>query len=80
MKTVGAAAFKAQCLSLLDRLDDEGLVVTKHGTPVARVVRYAESDGDLIGSLQGTIEVRGDVFSTGAHWNASASIECASLE
>ncbi len=34
MKTIGAAKFKEQCLALLDRLDADGLVVTKHGKPV----------------------------------------------
>ena len=38
LKTVGAAKFRQQCLSLLDHLDPEGLLVTKHGKPVARVV------------------------------------------
>ena len=50
MNTIGAAMFKEQCLALLDRLDAEGLVVTKHGKPVARVIPYHEHDGDLIGS------------------------------
>ena len=72
MKTIGAATFKEQCLSLLDRLDDEGLVVTKHGKPVARVVPYNQQWGDMIGSLHHKIEVRGDILSTGAHGNADA--------
>ena len=38
MKTIGATEFKEQCLALLDQLDAEGLVVTKHGKPVARVI------------------------------------------
>ena len=72
MKTIGAAKFKEQCLALLDRLDDEGLVVTKHGKPVARVVPYDQQWGDMIGSLQHKIEVRGNILSTGVHWNADA--------
>ena len=36
MKTIEAAKFKEQCLTLLDRLDAEGLIVAKHGKPVAR--------------------------------------------
>ena len=36
MKTIGSAKFKEQCLALLDELDESGLVVTKHGKPVAR--------------------------------------------
>ena len=72
MKTIGAAKFKEQCLALLDRLDADGLVVTKHGKPVARVVPYAQECADLIGSLRHKIEIRGDVFTTGVRWKASA--------
>ena len=72
MKTIGAAKFKEQCLSLLDRLDAEGLVVTKHGKPVARVVPYDRQWADMIGSLRHNIEVRGDILGTGVHWNADA--------
>ena len=72
MKTIGAAKFKEQCLSLLDRLDAEGLVVTKHGKPVARVVPYDRQWGEIIGSLGHKIEVRGDILSTGVHWSADA--------
>ena len=38
MKEIGAAKFKHQCLALLDQLDADGLIVTKHGKPVARVL------------------------------------------
>ena len=72
MKTIGAAKFKEQCLSLLDRLDAEGLVVTKHGKPVARVVPYDRQWADMIGSLGNKIEVRGDILSTGVRWSADA--------
>ncbi len=72
MKTIGAAKFKEQCLALLDRLDAEGLVVTKHGKPVARVVPYDQQWADMIGSLRHKIEVRGDILSTGVRWNADA--------
>ncbi len=72
MKTIGAAKFKEQCLALLDRLDAEGLIVTKHGKPVARVVPYEQQCADLIGSLQHKIELRGDIFTTGLRWDADA--------
>ena len=72
MKTMGAAKFKEQCLALLDRLDAEGLVITKHGRPVARVVPYEREFNEVIGSLRGKIEVRGDIVSTGVRWNADA--------
>lgn len=72
MKTIGAAKFKEQCLALLDRLDVEGLVVTKHGKPVARVIPYDQQCTDLIGSLREKIKVRGDILTTGARWDADA--------
>ncbi|MCY4256303.1 MAG: type II toxin-antitoxin system Phd/YefM family antitoxin [Gammaproteobacteria bacterium] len=72
MKTVGAAKFKQQCLSLLDHLDPEGLVVTKHGKPVARVVPYERGSAPLIGSLKDKIAVHGDLLSTGSVWQADA--------
>ena len=70
MKTIGAAKFKEQCLALLDRLDAEGLIVTKHGKPVARVIPCNQECADLIGSLKHKIEIRGDIFTTGLRWDA----------
>jgi len=72
MKTMGAAKFKEQCLALLDRLDAEGLVITKHGRPVARVLPYEREFNEVIGSLRGKIEIRGDIMSTGVRWDADA--------
>ena len=72
VKTIGAAKFKEQCLSLLDQLDAEGLVVTKHGKPVARVVPYNQQWGELIGSLRHKVTIRGDLFTTGIRWDADA--------
>lgn len=72
MKTVPASKFKEQCLALLDNLDRDGILVTKHGKPVARVVP-AESDcASLIGSMKGRVRVRGDLFSTGLRWDAES--------
>lgn len=33
MKIFGAAKFRAQCLTLLDNLGPEGIIITKHGKP-----------------------------------------------
>jgi len=70
MKQLAAAKFKAQCLSILDHLDPGGLVITKHGKPVARLLPVERASGDLIGVLQGRIRVKGDLQSTGMKWNA----------
>lgn len=70
MKTIGAARFKERCLALLDRLGPDGLVVTKHGRPVARVLPYEEDPASLIGSLRNELKIKGDIMSTGVRWDA----------
>jgi prevent-host-death family protein len=70
MKKVAAAKFKEQCLSILDHLDADGLVITKHGKPVARLLPAERASAELIGALQGRIHVKGDIQSTGVTWNA----------
>ena len=70
MRKVAAAKFKEQCLSMLDHLEPEGLVITKHGKPVARLLPIERESADLIGSLRSQVHVKGDVFSTGLKWEA----------
>ncbi len=72
MKMIGAAKFKEQCLALVDQLRPEGLVITKHGRPVARVVPYPARPADLIGALRDKIAVNGDILSTDRAWEADA--------
>lgn len=72
MKTVPAAKFKAQCLALLDRVGPEGLVITKHGKPVAKLVPIATEPATLIGSLKGKLRIKGDILSTGLRWDAQS--------
>ena len=70
-RTIAASKFKEQCLALLEQLPDEGIVITKHGRKLARLVPYVESDGDLIGCLEGKLEICGDILSTGERWDAA---------
>ena len=72
MKTIGAAKFKEQCLALLDSLGPEGLIITKRGRPLARVLPIGREPGQLIGVLKGKLRVRGDLLSTGIRWDADA--------
>ncbi len=72
MWVIKASQFKEQCLALLDRLDAEGLLITKRGRPVARVVPAEADCAGLIGCLKGKIEIRGDLFSTGLSWDAQS--------
>jgi antitoxin (DNA-binding transcriptional repressor) of toxin-antitoxin stability system len=72
MEQISASKFKAQCLSLLDRLDPEGIVVTKHGKAIARVIPADSGCAALIGSMKGKVKVTGAVLSTGIGWNAES--------
>lgn len=72
MKQIPAAKFKEQCLALLDRVDSEGLVITKRGKPVARLLPIEDSCASLIGALRGRITINGDILSTGVKWNAES--------
>lgn len=63
-------SFKEQCLALIDKLRPEGVVITKHGKPVARVLPYPQRPEAMIGALRDKIAVRGDIMSTGTSWHA----------
>lgn len=69
---VNASKFKEQCLWILDNLDPDGIVITKHGKPVARLIPMETSCGGLIGSLKGKIKVKGNILTTGIRWNAES--------
>lgn len=71
MRTIGAARFKERCLALLDDLTPEGLIITKHGKPVARLLPVDREGAELIGSLGDKIEIHGDLESTGVVWDVA---------
>ena len=70
MARIGAAKFKEQCLSLIDRVGPEGIVITKHGRPVAKLVPFETQSPRLIGCLKGKLKICGSILSTGLKWNA----------
>lgn len=72
MKTVPAAQFKAQCPSLLDQLGPEGIIITKHGKPVAKLLPIEADSAALIGSLKGKLISKGNILSTGLRWDAES--------
>ena len=72
MVEINASKFKEQCLSLLDNLGPEGIVITKHGKPVARLIPEGSGCASLIGSMKGRIRIKGDIESTGVEWNAQS--------
>jgi len=72
MEKVSASKFKLECLAILGNLGPEGILVTRHGKPIARVLPASSDCAPLIGRLRGKLKVAGDVLSTGIRWNAQS--------
>jgi len=72
MQQMNATKFKEQCLTVLDHLDPEGLIITKHGKPVARLIPADSGCRELIGSMKDKIRVPGGILSTGIEWDAQS--------
>jgi prevent-host-death family protein len=70
MKEIAAAKFKEQVLSILDNVDEDGIVITKRGKPVAKLIPITADSASLIGSLKDKIKIKGDIESTGVRWDA----------
>lgn len=69
---IPAGEFKAKCLALLDEVRDERkeLVVTKRGVAVARILPMEPLSVSPGGRMAGTVQIHGDLFSTGEKWEA----------
>jgi prevent-host-death family protein len=72
MKEIAAAKFKEQCLSILDEVDEDGIVITKRGKPVAKLIPIRAESASLIGALKGKLAIKGDILSTGIEWDAES--------
>lgn len=72
MKEMPAAKFKEQCLAVLDEVDEDGIVITKRGKPVAKLIPIRAESAELIGALRGKLTIKGDILSTGIRWHAQS--------
>ena len=72
MRQIAAAKFKERCLSILDRVDPDGIVITKRGKPVAKLIPIRTASAALIGSLKGKLKIKGNILSTGVRWDAQS--------
>ena len=66
MKSIGAGAFKAKCLAIIDDVHANGgeLIITKRGKPMARLVPLKqEKPESILGFLKGKVKVVGDIVS-----------------
>ncbi len=66
MRKMGAGAFKANCLAIMDEVQAkrETVVITKRGKPVAKLVPVSDEKDDIFGFLAGKGFVTGDVVSS----------------
>jgi prevent-host-death family protein len=72
-RAISAGEFKARCLAIMDEVRDSGgeYVITKRGTPVAKLVPIREERRPLLGSMRGTGRTVGDIVSPlGEPWEA----------
>src|SRR5215470_1625774 len=62
-RKINAAAFKAQCLKLIDEVAETGqpITVTKRGKAKVQIVAVREKPKTLIGALKGSFEIVGDI-------------------
>jgi prevent-host-death family protein len=65
MKQMPAGKFKAHCLSVMDHVNATGepVIITKRGTPVAKLVPAASDKEDLFGFMAGEFKIVGDIES-----------------
>jgi prevent-host-death family protein len=69
METINAAAFKATCLALLEKVERTGqpIHVTKRGKPVAQLVPVSlGGKRAILGCMEGTAKIVGDIESPAA--------------
>jgi prevent-host-death family protein len=64
-REIAAGDFKARCLALMDEVAERGgeYVITKRGTPVAKLVPVRTERRTFLGSMKGTVKVTGDIVS-----------------
>ena len=62
-RRIAAGEFKAKCLAILDEVNGtgQGVVITKRGVPVGKLIPFEEKNVDsLFGRLKGIVEIVGD--------------------
>lgn len=60
---IGVSEFKQRCLGLLEDMRQHGgvYVITKRGTPIARITPIRPSLGSLRGALRDRMTIQGDI-------------------
>jgi prevent-host-death family protein len=63
MKTIPAREFKTHCLRIMDEVSRrrQSVVITKSGIPVAKLVPVEHIERDVVGCLEGVMEIVTDI-------------------
>jgi prevent-host-death family protein len=73
MQSVPISDFRQQCLSLINDIPPDGILITRRGEPVAKVIPVKRSCADLIGSVPDLLsDSEDDLLTTGIRWNAES--------
>lgn len=75
IEKMGAGAFKARCLNLLDEVEKRHiqLIITKHGRSMAKLIPIDNKNISLYGCLRNSVIFKKNIVSsTGEKWEADA--------
>ena len=63
VEKIPAWQFKAQCLTIIDRLQKTGesILITRRGKPIARLVPLPSAPEDVFGYLAGKVKIVGEI-------------------
>lgn len=82
IRHVPAAAFKANCLRLMDEVAQRRrpIIITKRGKPVVKLIPIEEEGIDLFGRMAGTIKICGNIVDPveDVEWTGDAENICGS--
>jgi len=73
MQKIPAAQFKAQCLAVVEQVEESRrpVVITRHGKPVVQIIPVESDENEIFGFLAGNGRIVGDIEKTipAADWN-----------
>lgn len=66
---ISTTEFKAKCLKVLGEIEPQGIVITKSDQPITKLVPLRMMENSkLIGSMEGKVFVKGNIFTTARKW------------
>jgi antitoxin (DNA-binding transcriptional repressor) of toxin-antitoxin stability system len=73
VQEINISEFGQKCLALMDDLPADGILITNHGHPVAKLKPVRGSCADLIGSVpEMVVDPSDDLFTAGIKWDAES--------